>query len=255
VTALGWAGARAVALVEEAGRVMLLLGAVLRWSARRPVRVFSFVEQCQRVGVHSIPVVVVTAAFTGMVLALQTAAAFRLFGAENLVATVVAISMTRELGPVLTGLMVAGRVGSAMAAELGTMRVTEQIDALHTLATNPVSYLVVPRVWAATLTLPCLVVFSDLLGILAGRFIAVNVLGTSPVVYYERTVQFLSPSDVGVGLLKAALFGLSLSLIGCYQGYSVRGGAREVGFAVNRAVVYSIGMIFALNYLVTAYIF
>ena len=214
-----------------------------------------FVQQCLQVGVYSIPVVMITGAFTGMVLALQTASAFRLFGAENLVATVVALSMTRELGPVLTGIMVAGRVGSAMAAELGTMRVTEQIDALHTLATNPVQYLVVPRLWATTLMLPCLVIVSDFLGILAGRFIAVEVLGNSSVIYFKRTVQYLDAADIGVGLLKAALFGFALALISCYQGYTVRGGAREVGFAVNRAVVISIGLIFLINYLVTAYFF
>lgn len=135
------------------------------------------------------------------------------------------------------------------------MRVTEQIDALHTLATNPIHYLIVPRIWAGTVMLPCLVVFSDLLGILAGRFIAVNALGNSPETYYKRTVQFLDLEDIAVGLFKAALFGLTLALIGCYQGYRVRGGAREVGYAVNRAVVVSIGLIFVINYLVTAYFF
>jgi phospholipid/cholesterol/gamma-HCH transport system permease protein len=235
--------------------VFELLGHALRWTLRPPYRVHLFVEQCMQVGVYSIPVVLITGAFTGMVLALQTASAFRLFGAENLIASVVAISMTRELGPVLAGLMVAGRVGSAMAAELGTMRVTEQIDALHTLATNPVQYLIVPRVWAATLMMPCLVVLSDIVGILGGRIIAVGVLGTSPVTYAKRATQFLEFEDIGVGLLKAALFGLTLSLIGCYEGYSVRGGAREVGFAVNRAVVLSIALILIVNYLVTAYFF
>lgn len=248
-------GHRTLFGIEECGRVMLVLWETLRWSTRRPLRFRLFVQQCLQVGVYSIPVVIVTGAFTGAVMALQTASAFRLFGAENLVATVVALSMTRELGPVLTGIMVAGRVGSAMAAELGTMRVTEQIDALHTLATNPIHYLVVPRIWAATVMLPCLVVFSDLLGIVAGRFIAVDVLGNSPDTYFKRTVQFLDLEDISVGLFKAALFGMCLALIGCYQGYMVRGGAREVGFAVNRAVVLSIGMIFVVNYLVTAYFF
>ena len=250
---IGSIGHRSLDAVAECGRVLLMLADSLRWSFRRPVRFHLFVQQCLHVGVYSIPVVLVTGAFTGAVLALQTASAFRLFGAENLVATVVALSMTRELGPVLTGIMVAGRVGSAMAAELGTMRVTEQIDALHTLATNPIHYLVVPRVWAAIFMLPCLVIFSDLLGILAGRFIAVEVLGNSSVIYFKRTVQYLDMEDIYVGLIKAALFGLSLALIGCYQGYRVKGGAREVGFAVNRAVVVSIGTIFVINYLVTAY--
>jgi phospholipid/cholesterol/gamma-HCH transport system permease protein len=151
--------------------------------------------------------------------------------------------------------MVAGRVGSAMAAELGTMRVTEQIDALHTLATNPIQYLVVPRVWAAALTVPCLVLFSDLIGILGGRFVATEVLGLNPLTYFERSVRYLRVQDVGVGLLKAGLFGLTLAVVGCYEGYNVRGGAREVGIAVNRAVVNSIALILVLNYLVTAYFF
>ncbi len=248
-------GAHTLRGIDECGRVLLVFWEAIRWTPIRPLRLRLFVQQCLHVGVYSIPVVMVTGAFTGAVLALQTASAFRQFGAENLVATVVALSMTRELGPVLAGIMVAGRVSSAMAAELGTMRVTEQIDALHTLATNPVHYLIVPRVWAGLVMLPCLVVFSDLLGILAGRFIAVEVLGNSPHTYFERTVQFLEVGDVALGLLKAALFGLTLALIGCYQGYTVRGGAREVGFAVNRAVVHSIGMIFVINYVVTAYFF
>jgi phospholipid/cholesterol/gamma-HCH transport system permease protein len=252
---VGWIGSRTIDGVAQCGRVLGLAIDTMRWSVRRPFRFQLFVQQCLHVGVHSIPVVLITGAFTGMVLALQTASAFRLFGAENLVASVVSLSMTRELGPVLTGLMVAGRVGSAMAAELGTMRVTEQIDAMHTLATNPVQYLVVPRLWASTATLPALVLFSDLIGILGGRFVAVDLLGTSPVTYFNRAAQFLHVTDITIGLLKAALFGFTLALIGCYQGYAVRGGAREVGFAVNRAVVVSIGAILVINYLVTAYTF
>jgi phospholipid/cholesterol/gamma-HCH transport system permease protein len=252
---LGWIGHRTVRSVADCGRAASLFADALRWTFRRPVRFHLFLDQCLAVGVRSVPVVLITGAFTGAVLALQTAAAFRLFGAENLVASVVSLSMTREIGPVLTGLMVAGRVGSAMAAEIGAMRVTEQIDALHSLATNPVQYLIVPRLWAALVTLPCLVVFSDAVGILGGRFVAVDMLGNSPVAYHRRAVQFLDVDDVAVGLLKAALFGLTLALTGCYQGYSVRGGAREVAFAVNRAVVVSIALILVLNYVVTAYLF
>lgn len=252
---IAWVGSRTNDTLAECGRVVLLFVSTLRWTFRRPVRFQLLTQQLLRVGVYSIPVVLITGAFTGMVLALQTASAFRLFGAENLVASVVSLSMVRELGPVLTGLMVAGRVGSAMAAELGTMRVTEQIDALHTLATNPIQYLVVPRLWAATLALPCLVVFSVLVGIFSGRLIAVGMLGTSPTIYYRRAIQFLGPDDVAVGLIKAALFGFALALVGCYQGYSVRGGAHEVGFAVNRAVVWGIGLILMLNYIVTALCF
>jgi phospholipid/cholesterol/gamma-HCH transport system permease protein len=252
---VGWIGNRTIEGIARCGSVFQLGLEALHWTVRPPYRFHLFVQQCLQVGVYSVPVVLITGAFTGMVLALQTASAFRLFGAENLVASVVSVSMARELGPVLTGLMVAGRVSSAMAAEIGTMRVTEQIDALHTLATHPVQYLVMPRIWAGTLMLPCLVVFSDMIGVLGGRWIAVGVLGTSPVTYFKRAVQFLEFEDVGVGLLKAALFGLALSLIGCYEGYTVQGGAREVGFAVNRAVVVSIALILVLNYLVTAFFF
>jgi phospholipid/cholesterol/gamma-HCH transport system permease protein len=252
---VGWIGNQTIERIGECGRLFELWIEALRWTGRRPFRFHLFLQQCLQVGVHSVPVVLITGAFTGMVLALQTASAFRLFGAENLVASVVSLSMTRELGPVLTGLMVAGRVGSAMAAEIGTMRVTEQIDALHTLATNPVQYLVVPRIWAGMAMMPCLVVLSDMIGILGGRWIAVGLLGTSSVAYFKRAVQFLDFEDVAVGLFKAALFGLALTLVGCYQGYTVRGGAREVGFAVNRAVVVSIALILVLNYLVTAFFF
>lgn len=250
-----WVGSRTLAGIAAIGGLARFLGEALRCCLGKPLPARLFLRQLTNVGVESIPVVLVTGAFTGMVLALQTASAFRLFGAENLVASVVSLSMVRELGPVLTGLMVAGRVGSAMAAELGTMRVTEQIDALHTLATNPMHYLVVPRIWAATISLPCLVVLSMLIGVLGGRLVATSVLGTSPVVYDQRAIQFLSPGDLGVGLLKAALFGLLLALVGCYQGFNVRGGAREVGFAVNRAVVWGIGGILGVNYLVTAVFF
>ncbi len=250
-----WIGRRTLEVVGRCGRVLLLGAEAARWTVRPPFRFYLFLDQLLHVGVLSLPVVAITGAFTGMVLALQTASTFRLFGAESLVATVVSLSMTRELGPVLTGLMVAGRVGSAMAAELGSMRVTEQIDALHTLATNPVQYLVAPRLWAATLALPMLVLFSDLIGILGGRFVAVEVVGTSAVVYDARAIEFLQVADILVGLGKAALFGAAIALVGCYQGYTVRGGAREVGLAVNRAVVQSIVLILVINYVVTAYCF
>ena len=252
---LGWIGQRTARSVTDCGRAAELFTEALRWTFRRPFRLRLFLDQCLAVGVRSVPVVLITGGFTGAVLALQTVAAFRLFGAENLVASVVSLSMTREIGPVLTGMMVAGRVGSAMAAEIGSMRVTEQVDALHSLATNPVQYLVVPRLWAAFVTLPGLVIFSNVIGVIGGRFVAVDVLGNSGAAYDRRTVQFLEVDDVMVGLLKAALFGLMLALVGCYQGYSVRGGAREVAFAVNRAVVVSVALILVINYLVTAYLF
>lgn len=189
-----WIGNRVIRFVEEAGRIIILFLQTLGWIFRPPLEGREILKQMQEVGVRSFPVVVITAGFTGMVLALQSFTGFKRFGAETMVGTVVALSMTRELGPVLTGLMVSGRVGSAMAAELGTMRVTEQIDALYTLATNPIKYLIVPRFLAAMIMLPILVVFADVIGILGGYLVGVQILGTNPTLYFRRrgwkTVSF-----------------------------------------------------------------
>jgi phospholipid/cholesterol/gamma-HCH transport system permease protein len=190
-----------------------------------------------RVGVDSIPVVFLTGLFTGMVIALQTYTGFARFHAESFVGSVVALSVTRELAPVLAALMVTGRVGSAMAAELGTMRVTEQIDALVALATEPVQYLVVPRVVAATVMLPLLVVMADAVGIGGGYVVAVDLLGANPVTYVHNSFQFLEMNDLTSGIVKAAFFGLIFSLIGCQKGYYTEGGAEGVGISTTRAVV------------------
>ncbi len=211
-------------------------------------------SQCKAIGFDSLPVVLITGLFTGMVLSLQSLNAFGRFGAEDLVATVVSLAMVRELGPVLTGLMVGGRVGSAMAAELGTMRITEQIDALVTLATNPVRYLVLPRILGATLMLPCLVLFADVIGIVGGWLVAVRVFGQNPILYERRTLQFLDAGDLQMSLAKAAVFGAILALVSCYQGFTVKGGAREVGRAVTRSVVLSLIGILFFNYLLTAWL-
>jgi len=241
--------------MEETGKVILLFGNSLRWGLRRPFYVRLVVRQMLEIGVNSIPVVLITATFTGMVLALQTHTGFQRFNAESLVGTVVALSMTRELGPVLTGLIVAGRAGSAIAAELGTMRVTEQIDALYTLATNPVKYLVVPRLVAGTLMLPVMTVLSDIVGIYGGFFVSVKVLDANRTIYLRRTWDFLQFSDIYSGLVKAAFFGLVISLIGCYKGFHTRGGAEGVGRATTGSVVVSSMMILISDYLLTAILF
>jgi len=209
----------------------------------------------QEVGVRSFPVVIITAAFTGMVLALQSFTGFKRFGAETMVGTVVALSMTRELGPVLTGLMVSGRVGSAMAAELGTMRVTEQIDALYTLATNPIKYLIVPRFLASTFMLPILVIFADVIGIVGGYLVSVQILGTNPTLYVRRTWNYLELNDLYSGLIKALFFGMIIAIISCYQGFNAQGGAEGVGKATTRAVVFSSLTILVSNYFITAFLF
>jgi phospholipid/cholesterol/gamma-HCH transport system permease protein len=207
------------------------------------------------VGYYSLPVVALTAIFTGMVLALQSATGLARFNAESAVANLVVLSVTRELGPVLAGLMVAGRVGAAMAAELGTMRVTDQIDALATLSTNPMKYLVTPRLVAAVIALPLLVVVADILGVLGGFVIASVKLGYNPHVYLVNTVNFMHAGDVVSGLVKAAVFGFLVALMGCYQGYNSRGGAEGVGAATTNAVVSASVLILAFDYVLTELFF
>jgi phospholipid/cholesterol/gamma-HCH transport system permease protein len=241
--------------VGEAGKIMTLFVQTLIWIFRPPFQGRDIVKQMEEVGVRSFPVVIITAAFTGMVLALQSYTGFKRFGAETMVGTVVALSVTRELGPVLTGLMVSGRVGSAMAAELGTMRVTEQIDALYTLATNPIKYLIVPRFLAATIMLPILVIFADVIGILGGYLVSVRILGTNPTLYIRRTWDYLELNDLFTGLLKAIFFGMIIATISCYQGFSADGGAEGVGRATTKAVVLSSLTILISNYFITAFLF
>ena len=255
VSALDWIGVRALSFMEEAGRGGILFLKVLRGLFKRPFPLKLTIQQMEEVGVRSLPVVLITAVFTGAVLALQTYSGFKRFGAEGLVGTVVALSMTRELGPVLASIMVAGRVGSAMAAELGTMRVTEQIDALITLATDPVRYLVIPRFVAGMIMLPVLVVFADIIGIFGGYFVAVNVLGTSSTIYVNRTLQYLEFSDVTIGLIKAAVFGMIITLVGCQMGFYTSGGAEGVGRATTKAVVGASILILISNYFLTAFLF
>jgi len=233
-------------LLEELGRFFQMLWQAASWLVRPPYDVPEHFRQMVRVGVDSVPVVFLTTLFTGMVLALQTFNGFKRFHAESLVGSVVALSLTRELAPVLTALMVTGRVGSAMAAELGTMRVTEQIDALTALGTEPVQYLVVPRVAASILMLPLLVILGDFVGMYGGYLVAVQLLGANPITYIENSFQFLEISDVTSGIVKAAVFGLIFSLVACVRGYYTEGGAEGVGRATTRAVVSgSLSVLFA----------
>jgi phospholipid/cholesterol/gamma-HCH transport system permease protein len=211
----------------------------------------SFVE----IAYFSLPVVSLTAVFTGMVLALQSYSGFSRFGAEGAVANVVVLSVTRELGPVLAGLMVAGRIGASFAAEIGTMRVTDQIDALTTLSTNPMKYLVAPRLLAGTLAMPLLVLVADILGVMGGWLIGSAKLGFSSSSYLNSTLTFLQPMDVISGLVKAAVFGFLVALMGSYHGYNSKGGAQGVGAATTAAVVSSSILILALDYMLTEIFF
>jgi phospholipid/cholesterol/gamma-HCH transport system permease protein len=244
-----------LSVFEEIGRWWQMLFRTIIWSVRRPFEVNEWLRQMVRVGVDSIPVVTLTAMFTGMVLALQTYNGFQRVHAENFVGSVVALSMLRELSPVLVGLMVAGRVGSSMAAEIGTMRVTEQIDALEALATNPIHYLFVPRVIAGVTMLPLLTLFGNALGLYGGRLVTVNLLHANPVLYDQNTYQFLEMNDLTSGLIKAAVFGLILSLTGCTKGYYTTGGAEGVGRATTEAVVMSSLVILLSDFFLTKLLF
>ena len=220
-----------------------------------PLFVRHIFRQFIDIGYYSLPVVGMTALFTGMVLALQSYTGFSRFNAESAIASVVALSVTRELAPVLAGLMVAGRVGASIAAEIGTMRVTEQIDALRTLSVNPMKYLVVPRVIAGTLMLPTLVLIGDIIGIYGGYVVSTHILGFSAGNYLTQTWDVLQPIDVISGLVKAAVFGFIITLMGCYHGYNSERGAQGVGAATTNAVVSASIFILVLNYLLTQVFF
>jgi phospholipid/cholesterol/gamma-HCH transport system permease protein len=238
--------------LAEVGSVLIFFGQTLRWTFSRPFYAKSVLKQMEQIGFNSIPVVLTTALSTGMVLALQSYTGFKRFGAETLIGTVVTLSMTRELGPVLTGLMVAGRAGAAMAAELGTMKVTEQIDALETLATNPMKYLVVPRFIASTVMMFFLTILGMMIGITGGYFVGVKLLGTNPVTYINNSINNTEVTDIWYGLIKALVFGAVVGLIGCYKGFHTEGGAEGVGKSTTGAVVVSCMLILILDYFLSA---
>ncbi len=214
-----------------------------------------YLRQFLDIGYYSLPVVGLTAIFTGMVLALQSYTGFQRFEAESAIATIVVLSIVRELGPVLAGLMVAGRVGAAMAAELGTMRVTEQIDALTTLSTDPYRFLIMPRLVGGLLMLPLLVVVANCIGVMGGYLVATLKLGFGSVEYLNSTFQYLETEDVVSGLVKAAVFGFIVALMGCYHGFNSERGAQGVGVATTRAVVTASILILTANYFVTEVFF
>jgi len=209
-------------------------------------------EQLKKVGYDSLAIVALVSLFIGFIFALQTAYFMQKMGSEIYIASLVALSLVRELGPVITGLIVAGRVGAAITAELGTMQVTEQIDALETLATNPIQYLVVPRFMALSLMLPLLTLFADIIGIFGSYLICVLKLGISSSMYINVTFDALMYKDVFTGLLKTVFFGMIIAIVSCYEGFNVQGGAEGVGKATTRAVVTSFILIIAADCFFTA---
>ncbi|MCX8501954.1 MAG: ABC transporter permease [Alphaproteobacteria bacterium] len=244
-------GAAVIGSISSTGVISLFFARTLVNGFRRPFYLRLMLRQLREIGYNSLPVVGLTALFTGMVLALQSYTGFSRFNAESAIASVVVLSMVRELGPVLAGLMVAGRVGAAMAAELGTMRVTEQIDALQTLSTNPYRYLIVPRMLAGLLALPPLVLVADLIGVMGGWIVAVFKLGFTSETYLRSTVDFVKFDDVFSGLVKAAVFGLIITGMGCYHGFNSGRGAQGVGAATTRAVVSASILILVFDYFLT----
>lgn len=240
---------------RTAGALALFAASGLSHIVRPPFYWRLFGRALLEIGYFSLPVVALTAVFTGMVLALQSYTGFSRFSAQSAIANLVVLSMTRELGPVLAGLMVAGRIGAAMAAEIGTMRVTDQVDALTTLSTNPMKYLVAPRLLAGIIALPLLVLIGDILGVLGGFIVAVAKLGFNPATYLTNTINFVQTDDVVSGLVKAAVFGFLITLMGCYQGYNSRGGAQGVGAATTAAVVSASVLILAFDYVLTEMFF
>src|SRR5690242_3051222 len=244
-----------LALMATIGAVSAFAGRAVQQTVRPPYFKAQIARQMLEIGYYSLPVVGLTAIFTGMVLALQSYTGFARFSAESAIPNVVVVSLTRELGPVLAALMVAGRVGAAMAAEIGTMRVTEQIDALTTLSTDPLRYLVLPRLLAGLVTLPCLVLVADIIGVFGGFLVGVYKLNFNPVTYLTQTEHYLETMDVVSGLIKAAVFGFIVALMGCYHGYHSRGGAQGVGAATTYSVVSASILILLFDYILTAILF
>ena len=248
-------GRGAISICAAAGALTLFTAQSASHIFRPPWYPAEFARQLLKIGYFSLPVVGMTALFTGGALALQIYAGGARFNAESVVPSIVAIGMTRELGPVLGGLMVAGRVSASVAAEIATMRVTEQIDALVTLSTNPFKYLVAPRLLAATLAMPVLAFIGDIIGVMGGFLVGVGRLNFNEGAYLHNTAQYLTAGDVTSGLIKAAVFGFIIALMGCFHGYSSDRGAQGVGRATTNAVVSASILILAANYVLTEALF
>ena len=237
------------------GKLAVFAGEALSHCVRPPLYWQLVLQQMLRIGYFSLPVVGLTAFFTGAVLCLQIFIGGDRYGAEAFVPQIVVLGITRELGPVIAGLMVAGRVSAAIAAEIGTMRVTEQIDALTTLSTNPFKYLVAPRLIAAFVTMPVLAALADSIGVFGGYVVGTRSLGFNSAVYLKNTADFVTQDDIISGLVKAAAFGFIIALMGCYHGFNSKGGAEGVGQATTKAVVSSSILILASNYMLTSIFF
>ena len=244
-------GRRTVGVLTELGDVVLLMVGMFRWAVKPPFRWRLTLHQAEFIGVGSLFIVLLTGLFTGLVFALQSTVAFAKFSAESLVGATVVIAMCRELAPVLTGLVVAGRAGSAIATELGTMKVTEQVEALSTMAVSPVQYLVVPRVLAMTAVMPLLTMLFNGVGFIGAYLVSVYQSGINEGTFMGRIHQIVQLSDLLGGLLKAGVFGFAIALIACHKGLTASGGSRGVGVAATQTVVSGSIAVLFLDYLMT----
>lgn len=241
--------------INAAGSMSILFLQTIYWTVTtiksRTFSVKNLIEQMSRIGVDSLPMVAITGFSTGAVLVVQIGYQFAQMGAQSYVGGVVSVSMARELAPILTAIVVAGRVGSSIAAEIGTMKITEQIDALETMATNPVDYLVVPRFWGCVIMLFLLTVFTNIVGIIGGSIVAVHQIGVTLVTFENSILHMLKVYDLFGGLFKAGVFGVIIAVVGCYKGFKTEGGAEGVGTSTTGSVVLSIMLILAVNYFLT----
>ena len=242
-------------MLQTLGELSIMLYSSIRWALRPPFRLKLLIEHMEYIGVNSLPVVILTGMFTGMVFGYQCYFGFHQFGVEYMTGMVVALAMARELGPVLSSIMVTARCGSAMTAELGTMRVTEQIDALYALAVEPLQYLVAPRILASLIVMPILSFITVIFGIIGGYVVVVKWLGVNATVFMENISHYIGFDDYLHGTIKAVVFGLILSLVGCYKGYYAQGGALGVGQATTQSVVLSCVLILLFDYIITALLF
>ncbi|MCX5776844.1 MAG: ABC transporter permease [Candidatus Firestonebacteria bacterium] len=249
-------GRKVTGFLFEAGRLTLLFGQVFYWTFKKPSEIKSVFEQMVIIGNKSLAVVTITSLSTGMILALQTGTAIerKISGAANMLGGIVSLALTRELAPVLIGLVMAGKIGSAIAAEIGTMAVTEQVDALKTMATNPVKYLAVPRFIAALVMLPVLTIYADLLGTLGGLFISLNIFDGTSGGYFESLNMYMRLDDVFKGIFKTVFFGAIIAVVGCHKGFETEGGAEGVGKSTTASVVISSMLILVTDYILTAFL-
>ena len=248
-------GKKTLEFLIEVGEFVIFFLKVLGWVFKGKWKFKNIFAQMDFIGVGSIPIVILTSAFTGMVLAIQTGYQFMKVGSTMYLGAVVGLAITREIGPVLTSIVVAGRVGSSIAAEIGTMAVTEQIDALKSLAVNPIQYLATPRFIASILILPILCIFSDIIGMIGGLLVGVYNFNINPALYIQTSFKYLGPTDISIGLLKTSVFGMIISIVGCFFGFKAKGGAEGVGKVTTISVVTSAILILIADYYMAIFLF